>query len=343
MEEKVEKKNFFKKIWYSITKFEQYPDMAAEGLKRALKYLIGITAIVSVFAMIGSVLETKNMVNEFSKYVDSNIPEFSYSNGNLSMEIEQPIIIEDVENIGFDRIVIDPIAETDEQKQQSETVNTVEGMTLFLLKDEMLLKANIENEEVSQTLTYSDFIANYAGGNIEEFNKTEFVQYLTSDNMSNFYSKYALSIFVSLFIANIMLILIDVLEIALLGWITTTVARIRMRFVAIYNMAVYSITLPVILNIMYIIINYFTDFTIRYFQIAYIAVAYIYLAAAIFILKDDVIKKMQEVEKIKQEQLKVREEIKEEEKKQEEKEKKEENKENQKEEDKGDEPQGSEV
>ena len=340
MEEKVEKKNFFKKIWYSITKFEQYPEMAAEGLKRALKYLIGITAIVSVFAMIGSVLETKNMVKEFSEYVDANIPEFSYSNGNLSMEIEQPIIREDVEDIGFDRIVIDPIAETDEQKKLTETVNTIEGMTLFFLKDEMLLKANIENEEVSQTLTYSDFIANYTGENAEEFNKTEFVQYLTSDNMSNFYSKYALSIFVSLFIANIMLILIDVLEIALLGWITTIVARIRMRFVAIYNMAVYSITLSVFLNIMYIIINYFTDFSIKYFQIAYIAVAYIYLAAAIFILKDDVIKKMQEVEKIKQEQLKVREEIQEKEKTEVDNDDKKEDKEDDK---KGEEPQGSET
>ena len=30
MEEKIEKKNFFKKLKYSITKFEEYPAMAAE-------------------------------------------------------------------------------------------------------------------------------------------------------------------------------------------------------------------------------------------------------------------------------------------------------------------------
>ena len=49
----------------------------------------------------------------------------------------------------------------------------------------------------------------------------------------------------------------------------------------------------------YIIINYFIDFTIDYFQIAYIAIAYIYLAASIFILKDDFMKRQEEVEKIK--------------------------------------------
>ena len=45
MEEKEDEKyrvvniNFFKKVWYSITKFEKYPEMATEGLGRALKYL----------------------------------------------------------------------------------------------------------------------------------------------------------------------------------------------------------------------------------------------------------------------------------------------------------------
>ena len=78
---------------------------------------------------------------------------------------------------------------------------------------------------------------------------------------------------------------------------------------AIYNMAIYSLTLPIILNVIYIITNYFIDFTITYFQVAYITIAYIYLAAAIFIIKDDFIKKQQEVEKIKEEQKKVRDEI----------------------------------
>ena len=43
--------NFFKKIWYSITNFEKYPAMATEGLGRALKYLIGLTAIISMFLL----------------------------------------------------------------------------------------------------------------------------------------------------------------------------------------------------------------------------------------------------------------------------------------------------
>ena len=143
MEEKVVKIGFFKKLWYSITKFEQYPLMAAEGFKRAIKYLIGLTALVSLFAMIGSVIEAKNIVNELSKYVQYNIPEFSYSDGKVSMEIEQPIIIENADT-GFDRIIVDPNVETDEQKQQIKNANSIEGMTVFFLKDEIMLHRQLD-------------------------------------------------------------------------------------------------------------------------------------------------------------------------------------------------------
>lgn len=340
--------NFFKKVWYSITKFEQYPAMATEGLKRAIKYLIMLTAIVTVFVMIGSILQMKTLVSDLAKYVEDNIPEFSYAEGKITMDTENPIVINEVEYTGIDRIVINTLTENDEQKEQVEKDNAKAGTTIFFFNDEIVLKSQFEKDEtVRQVYTYSDFIANYTGKYIEEFNKIEFIQYLTSGEMTNFYIQYGLTMFIYLLIINIMATLLNALVIALLGWITTTIARIRIRFVAIYNMAAYSLTLSIILNILYIVINYFTSFTITYFQVAYITIAYIYLAAVIFIVKDDVIKKLQEVERIKQEQLKVREEIKESKHKEPEdedkKEDKEDNKKDKKEDNKGDEPQGSEA
>lgn len=310
----VTKINFFKKVWYSITKFEQYPAMAAEGFKRALKYMITLTAIVTIFIMIGSILEMKSLVGELAQYVQDNIPEFSYSQGKISMETEEAMIIDNVNYTGIDRIVINTLVETDEEREKFENENSKIGTTVYFFNNEIVLRAQLENSEpVKQTYTYSDFVANYTGENIEEFNKTEFVEYLTSNKMTSFYAQYGLSAFIYLLIVNIVVALLDVLEIALLGWVTASIARIKIKFVAIYDMAVYSITLSMFLNILYMVINYFTTFTITYFQVAYITIAYIYLAAVIFILKDDLIKRMQEVEKIKQEQLKVRKEIKEDE------------------------------
>lgn len=330
MEEKEEvvNINFFKKVWYSISKFEQYPAMATEGLWRAIKYLTTLTIIVTIFLMIGSLLKIKTLIGDFAQYVNDNIPEFSYSDGKLNIEAEESIILEEIEEIGINKIVINTLVETEEQKQELEENNLIDGITVFLLKDEIIFKTQIEEvENIKQSYTYSDFFADYVDENIEKFNKTEFVQFLTSEKMSTFYIQYAGAIFIYLLIINIMIALLDSLEIAILGVITSTLARIRMKFIAIYNMAVYSLTLSMILNILYIIINYFTGFTITYFQVAYITIAYICLAAAIFIIKDDFIKKMKEVENIKKEQLKVREEIKEEQKIKEEEKSKDENQE----------------
>lgn len=340
IKEETTKKNFFKKLWYSITKFEQYPIMAAEGIKRAIIYLIILTAILSVFIMIDSILEMKTMVNDLAIYVKDNFPEFSYVDGKLSMETENPLVIENFEQTGIDKIVVNTLTETAEQKEQVEKDNEINGISIFFYNDEIILKTKSEDGEVlRQPFTYSDFITNYTGKNIEKFNKTEFVEYLTSKNMLTFYSQYAGAILIYLIIINIMIGLLNALEIAILGVITATMLRMKMRFSVIYNMAIHSLTLPIVLNILYVVINYFTDFTITYFQIAYVTIAYIYLAAAIFILRDDVIKKLQEVEKIKQEQVKVREELKEEEDKEQEEKKKE----DKKEENKDDEPQGSEA
>ena len=344
--------NFFKKVWYSITKFEQYPAIATEGLSRAIKYLLTLMVAVTIFVMIGSLMQMKQTIDSLSQYIEQNIPDFTVTDGKVEMNIEQPIKIENVQYSGIDKIIVNPLAETTEQKEQSENDETIVGVTIFFFRDEIVLKSKIDDDHVTkQNYTYSEFVANYAGKDISTFNKTQLVEYLTSQGMIRYYVRYGLSAFVYLFLINIIYALLDALEIAILGWFTTTLARIKIRFVAIYNMAVYALTLPVVLNIIYIIVNYFVNFKIKYFQVAYITIAYVYLAATIFILKDDIIKKMQEVEKIKEEQKKVKEEIKEQEEKQEPKEKdndeenndEENNDEDKKEDDEGENPDGLEA
>ena len=333
-ENKTKNINFFKKLWYSITKFEKYPDMAAEGLGNAIKYLIIITFIVSIFITIGSAIETHKVIGELANYIKDNIPEFSYSDGKINAEIENPIIITEINNSAIDKIVIDPNAETEETKNSSKIANEIVGNTIYFFKDQVILVARAENGQTNeQPYTYGDFIKSYTQEDIKEFDKQGLVEYMTSSRMNSYYIRYVVAILINLLLVNVLVALLDTLQLAILGWITTLVARIRMKFVAIYNMSIYALTLSMILNIVYIIINYFVDFTIDYFQIAYIAIAYIYLAASIFILKDDFMKRQEEVEKLKQEQIKVREEIR----------KQEEDKKKKQEEPKREEPKGSEA
>ena len=110
---------------------------------------------------------------------------------------------------------------------------------------------------------------------------------------------------------------VNVLLISVFGYLASLFTRIKMRYIALFNMSVYSITLSMLLNIIYVIINIFTRFNIEYFDVMYISVAVIYLFAAIFMIKADFIKKQQELIKISEVEKQVK------------KEKTEENKENQ--------------
>lgn len=341
--------NFFKKVWYSIIKFEKYPDMSAEGLYKAIKYLAILMIILSLILSINSLIETQKMVNELSEYIESNIPEFSYKDGQLSMEIEEPIKIENVQYDGIDYIIINPNLEDNTDKEIYISENGKVGITMYFFKNQIILENKIENgEKQTQEYTYKDFIQSYTQKDINEFNKNELISFMQSEKMNTFYIRYFTAIIVYLVFLNIIVGLLDAVELAVLGWITTIVARIRMRFSAIFNMAIYSLTLSIILNYIYILINYFTGFTIQYFSIAYITIAYIYLAAVIFIIKDDYLKRQEEVEKIKKEQEKVKEEIKEQEQEEEKqpkekkKKEKEDNKEKQNKENQ-EEPKGSEA
>lgn len=336
--------NFFKKVWYSITKFEKYPDMAAEGVYKAIKYITILMIVLSIFLTISSLIESKKMVTDLSQYIQDNIPDFSYQDGKVSMDIEQPILLDNIQYNGIDYIIINPNLENDTDKDNYKNENGKIGTTVYFFKNQIVLENKNENgEKQAQEYTYQDFIQSYTQENITQFNKDELVDYLRSEKMNLFYIRYSMSIIIYLVLMNIIVGLLDSVELAVLGWITSLTARIKMRFTAIFNMAIYSLTLSILLNCIYVIINYFTDFTIEYFSIAYITIAYVYLAASIFIIKDDYLKKQEIVEKIKQEQEKVREEIKEQERQKEEKKEKKEKEKEEEKENNNEEPKGSEA
>ena len=104
------------------------------------------------------------------------------------------------------------------------------------------------------------------------------------------------------------------LIIGIVGYFTMWILKMKMRYVAVFNMSIYALTLSTILNILYLIVNIIFNFTIEYFSIMYVTVATIYLLAAIFILKTDLMKKQAEVMKIVEAQQIVKKELEEQEK-----------------------------
>lgn len=130
--------------------------------------------------------------------------------------------------------------------------------------------------------------------------------------------------------------MVDVLLLSVLGFITSRIAKVPLKYSAIVSISCYALTLSIILNAIYILINRFTGFEIKYFQIMYNGIGYIYVVTAILMIKTDLIKQQIEIAKLEEEQKKIREELErqEEEEKQKEEQKKREQEEGKKKKDK---------
>lgn len=77
MEEK--DKNFFKKIWTSITDFEGYEEFAAGKVSKAIKYIILLTLIFTVIVSIAYTYKFNLAIESIKDYVNENVEDIKMS------------------------------------------------------------------------------------------------------------------------------------------------------------------------------------------------------------------------------------------------------------------------
>ncbi len=292
---------FFRKLKYSIFNIERYPEMATEGIGKALSYIAKLVVILAIILSIWTLFQTNQMIREGTNYLESEFPDFSYKDGVLTVNSEEAI---NIENKQFGKIIVD--TNTDSEETINQYLNSINesGTGVLVLKNRVVLKNITMIGEVSYN--YKESLDSM---NLTEFNKQDVVNYVEDGQINTLY----FSIFVTLFIYSFSMYFINTLWyaviISIIGYFTMWILKMRMRYVAVFNMAVYSLTLSTILNIIYLIVNILFNFTIEYFSIMYVTVATIYLLAAIFILKSDLIKKQAEVMKIVEAQQVVKKEL----------------------------------
>lgn len=348
---KEEKLTFWKKLKMSIFDFEKYQDLAAEKIIKTICY-IGI--LVFIFALVVAGIVTYKFsatIANVRSYIDENIETVTFENNQLNIVPKNHEEKTTIENEEINITVILATQIEDEQKVQEniDEMNSEENAVL-ILKDKIMIK----NEMLTKPMTYSyqTLAEQY---NINKIDKEEILNLLSYDTIKPvLFAMFGIFLVYFFIIAYLPSTLIDIIILSVFAYIVSSITRIKLKYSAVYNIAAYSLTLPIILNIIYVIINGFTGFEIKYFEIMYTTIATIYITAAILIIRSDVIKKQMELTKIIEEQDRVRAELQrreEEQKEQEEKErqKKEEEKKRKKEdkkeekEDLGEAPEGNNV
>lgn len=301
------KKGFFKKIWYSIDKVEKYSELSAEGFGKAIRYLITLIVMLAIVSAGVTVFRTSKQMKQVSEYIKENAPEFKYSDGILDIDINEPIINE---NENFGKIIVDTISETEDIQNQYMDDIKKEKRAVVVLKDKLILKETENNIVYKYEELFKEL-------NISEFSKDDLASYLVSSVMMPLYLNLFLVLFIYALVMQAMNTVFYIIIISIFGYLTSMILRLKIRYVAVFNMAVYSITL---LYIIYLGVNAFVNYVVPYFEVMYMLVATIYMIAALFILKSEFNKKQGEVQKIIEIEKEIKEDMKQEENKKQEKE-----------------------
>lgn len=299
---KEKKEGFFKTVLKSIKNFEKYEDFGLEGIGKTSIYLLKIVAIFTLVITAMTMYKFSNSFNLAIDYFDKNVKSLKYEEGVLAVNENEKMEVISEENI-TGKIIVDTSELTEEQINEYRENIKNEANGIVLLREKVILK-NEMLSSVSET-SYKDFLEQY---NITSLDKQGILDYFNK-NMPQIYASISITLYIYMFAVYIASILVDALVLGALGYLTARITGMRIRFGAAFSMGVHALTLPIILNMAYVILNGFTGYTIKYFQFMYTAISYIYVITAILIIKSDYIKRQTEVEKIKSEQDKIREEL----------------------------------
>ena len=144
-EKNIGNNNFFKKVWICITDFERYPELAAQKGTKTLIYIAILMAIFSLVITIMNTIQVSNQIEEATTFFQEEIPDLNLENGVLTMQGENPVIIENKDSV-IPLVIIDTNADiTEEQiKEYRNKMQNVENALLFL-REEVSIKTVATN------------------------------------------------------------------------------------------------------------------------------------------------------------------------------------------------------
>ena len=333
--------DFLKRLKTSIFNIEKYQDFTQEKFTIAVKYLLKLILLLSIVIAIFTAYKFGNLASFFMDTIKSDFPEFTFENNELVAEEVIDIVKENkTEKI---KMIVDTNIENETEivnKYITEIGKYPNGVVF--LKDRMI----ISFEAATGQITY-----NYADLELtkdKEINKEKLIESLDGINRISMYISIFIVVLLYMYVIYLISVALDIVFVGIIGYLTSKTVGIRMKLPQVYSMAIYSITLSVMLTALYTPIRLLTGFNMEYFSVMYTLIPYVYMITAILMIRADLVKQQIEIGKIKKVQEEVKNEIeerkKEEKKKEKEKEEKKDKKEGKEKNEKGSgEPEGSEA
>lgn len=281
--EKGKKINFFKKIYYSIFKLDEYENMINEGLKKSIKYFFCLVSVIAIISSIFFTYETNKSIKEFVSYINDNIPNFTVENNELNIEDGEATILDknETENIIQGRIIIntnlskeEAINEYIDLIKEENCIIFLKDKVLYLLKGFEIQDLNDENKNNNYEYTYNEFLGRYNINTDESFSKDLFTSHIGGRPVTYYWVQYFIIYFVMSVITFSLCIIIIVASEIIVKKIFKDEIKSKKDML---SLAIYSFTLPMILQIAYWILKYYINVNTNIFQTIMILISYFYV------------------------------------------------------------------
>lgn len=286
------KMNFFVRVYKAVTNFETYTQFAIEPISKAIKYLAILVLIFSIIVTTIYITSFKSKISQGVSYLKENIEDINFNNKTLSYNNGEYSIYNDDKNM-IPIIIVDTSEEPNIEEYRNKVKLYDYGFILLKDKIEMFISTQSDESQFT-TMLYSDY-------NIDNMSKEEI---LNSINNPIICVYLGIAVSIVEFIQYFIYILLNAVVLAIMGQLFAMILKLRMKFSETYRMGIYALTLPTILELIYIILNNITGLVIQYFSWMYTTISYIYICVAILIIKTDFINMQNELIRIKMEEQK---------------------------------------
>lgn len=290
MEEK-KKLNWFQRFYMAIFKIEDYHKFFEEKWTKALGYFTILSLIVALLFGLISGLDFSGMFERGYSFFKT-LPEFEYKDKTLT---------ENVYASGYD-----------EEFNTFFVMDTSKDYTDFSKVSEVAEKEygnNYLDSEIKvfvyKTTTFCDYYGNIIKLNYAEnldaqgitsFSKNELVEVLDNGGKNQVYIFYYIYAVVINFVSIFTTFILDVVMLAIFADIVgMLVCKVKIRFREGFSLGVYAVTLPMLISLIYSVINYFTGFYMEYISYMTLIIEYVYVVAVIFMIKSDRMKLQEEL------------------------------------------------
>ena len=276
------KTGFFKSFWYAITNFEKYKEFAFNNSLSVFKYAVILLLLFSIIIAFSLVVPIINAFNNSMDYFKNEFPDLTYSEGKLTVDSEEPIYLEDK---NLDAVVVVDTNATEEEKAKYIEEQKVHARSILIFSDELVVKnAALTSYSISEYTQLDDSLG------VDTFNKQDILNNFTGDQAYKVYISIYLFVFVLILLTYTVMLFIDIVILSILAFIISKIYKVSLRYSNCIKISVYALTLPLLLQLIYVYVNTFTGFTIEYFAIMYDIISYIYVITAILIIKNDLAK-----------------------------------------------------